>query len=126
MRARPSSMHQTASAGEGGRWSLPRRLMRTLVLACIYIVLEVVAKAIVVVQLCWLIVRGRPHPWLAARGAETARFLQGMWAYLSCAEDQAPWPFAPWPSAAETAAAPPTERHEVGPVQYDAEITRLW
>ncbi len=96
----PSNPSVSDEAVEGPvRPSIWPRLWRTSVMVLTYLVIEISVKAVVVLQLVFLLCGAKPSPWLRRRGEELAMQLHGMWLYLSCAIPEAPWPFSPWPRA---------------------------
>jgi hypothetical protein len=77
---------------------LGRRLLRVIALLACYSVLEIVGKAITVLQFLFAALRRRPHAGLQRLGAAVAEYMQAMWRYCTFACDTAPWPFSPWPA----------------------------
>ncbi|MEL6266619.1 MAG: DUF4389 domain-containing protein [Pseudomonadota bacterium] len=74
-----------------------------------YMLLFVVAFSLVqslhtlfaVVQFLALLIFGTPNRYLAEFGASLAEWTRETSRFLTCAADRRPWPFAPWPKAAD-------------------------
>ena len=73
------------------------RLLRVVVVALCYFVIELVAKAVTVMQFVYLAWRKQPHPGMQRLGARLSEYMYAMWRYCTFASDDAPWPFKPWP-----------------------------
>jgi hypothetical protein len=73
------------------------RLLRVVVLLACYFVLELVVKAVMVLQFLLVILRKRPQKGLQRLGAMIAEYMKDMWSYCTFASDRAPWPFSRWP-----------------------------
>ncbi len=54
---------------------------------------------VAVAQFIWLIAKHAPNQLLAEFGNSLARWLAGTARFLSCATDDKPFPWAPWPKA---------------------------
>ncbi|MEM6945991.1 MAG: DUF4389 domain-containing protein [Pseudomonadota bacterium] len=52
---------------------------------------------IAVVQFLAIVVLGEPNKQLKAFGVSLAEWTRGASRFLTCAADEKPWPFAPWP-----------------------------
>lgn len=73
------------------------RLLRVVVVAVCYFVIELVAKVVTVAQFVFLAWRKQPHPGMQRLGAMLSEYMYAMWRYCTFASDDAPWPFKPWP-----------------------------
>ena len=71
------------------------RLLRVLVLVGIYFVLEILIKALTVVQFIFVAWQKRPHPGMQRLGMMISEYICTMWKYCTFASDEAPWPFKP-------------------------------
>ena len=101
-RTQGGSVHKRASSaaknlnGRNGK-HLGLRLLRVVILALCYFVLEVVAKTITVLQFAFVAWKKRPHGGMQRLGAMIAEYMQDLWRYFTFASDDAPWPFRRWP-----------------------------
>ena len=75
-----------------------RRVFRMAVLALCYLVLEIVGKLLVVVQLGFVLWRRVPESRCRRFAAAYSAWMGALWAFVTFASDEAPWPFAPWPN----------------------------
>ncbi|MEL6766459.1 MAG: DUF4389 domain-containing protein [Pseudomonadota bacterium] len=57
---------------------------------------------IAAVQFLALVIFGAPNAQLSAFGASLAEWTRETSRFLTCADDEKPWPFRPWPEARET------------------------
>jgi len=93
--------HRGLASEGGNREDIARRLgmrlLRVIVLAACYFVLELVAKTLTVAQFIFCAWKKRPHRGMQRLGEMIARYMQQMWLYCTFASDEAPWPFSPWP-----------------------------
>lgn len=102
----PSSEHvshvdcQADSGADGKAEHLGLRLLRVLVVAACYFVLEIVIKVVTVAQFIIVAWRKDPSQQLQRLGAMIAEYMQQFWRYCTFASDSAPWPFKPWPHEA--------------------------
>lgn len=83
-----------ANSNQGYR--LGERLLRVLVLAVCYFILEIVVKATTVIQFVFVAWKKRPNPHLQRLGEMIAEYMESMWLYCTFATDDAPWPYRPW------------------------------
>ena len=97
LRARQRDRQGSAPFQQNTVGPLSERAVRTLVPLALYFVLEVVAKAVVLLQFIVVMLRGRPATPLAVGGAMLAEFMYSLWLYGTFADDTPPWPFSPWP-----------------------------
>ena len=74
------------------------RLLRVAILAICYFLLELVAKALTVLQFIFVAWQKRPHRGMQMLGAMIAEYMHALWRYCTFASDEAPWPFRPWPA----------------------------
>ena len=73
------------------------RLLRVVILAACYFLLEIVAKALVVVQFLYVAWQKRPHQGMARLGTMIAEYMHALWRFCTFASHEPPWPFRPWP-----------------------------
>ena len=107
MRSRHSTATQVAPAAPAGPRApagscappggVTGRLLRLLVLALCYAVLELVGKAVVLLQIGFVLCRGTPSARLSSFARNFAAWMGALWAYVTFGVDEAPWPFRPWP-----------------------------
>ena len=95
-RAESSSSRSTLS--ENGHLGV--RLLRVAVLAVCYFLLEIVVKAVTVLQFIFVAWKKRPHAGMQRLGEMIASYMAALWRYCTFASDDAPWPFRPWPRGA--------------------------
>lgn len=88
-----TSLRDSESMGE----HIGYRLIRVLILAACYFVLEIVVKAVTIVQFIFVAWKKQPHPGMQRLGTMIAEYMHGMWNYCTFASDNPPWPFTPWP-----------------------------
>jgi hypothetical protein len=98
-RSRPAENAETSV--DGGRpiaaGDLAGRLLRVLVgLAC-YFVLELLVKALTLLQLLYVAWKKRPQRGIQRLGAMIGDYTNSLWRYCTFSSDTAPWPFSPWP-----------------------------
>lgn len=84
-----------SAAGEGAR--LGPRLVRTLVVFAFWFLLELLVKAVTVLQLVHVACKKRPHLGMQRLGDMIGEYTYGLWRYCTFASHQTPWPFSPWP-----------------------------
>ncbi len=72
------------------------RLLRVLILAACYFVLEVIVKLVTVMQFIYIAWKKKPHKGMQLLGRMIADYMQMMWTYCTFASNHAPWPFTPW------------------------------
>jgi len=92
-RAESSSRESTLS--ENGHLGL--RLLRVAVLAVCYFLLEIVVKAVTVLQFIFVAWKKQPHAGMQRLGEVIAEYMAALWLYCTFASDDAPWPFRRWP-----------------------------
>ena len=73
------------------------RLLRVVILAACYFLLEIVAKALVVAQFLFVAWQKRPQQGMARLGTMIAEYMHALWRFCTFASDDPPWPFRPWP-----------------------------
>jgi hypothetical protein len=60
---------------------------------------HVVLNALAVVQFLWLLLSGEPNRFLSGFGASLAAWLADTGRFMTCASEEKPFPFRPWPGA---------------------------
>jgi hypothetical protein len=100
-RARDEHREHREAAGRepvaGQAEHLGIRLLRVVILAVCYFVLEIVAKTVTVAQFIFFAWKKRPHAGMQRLGNMIAEYMRAMWRFCTFASDDAPWPFSPWP-----------------------------
>ena len=98
-----STADQTPSAiRRAGEWLSENRShwLRALLMLLFYVVLSVlrlVVGLVALFQVISLLLTGQPNETLRHFGEGLGRYTHDLVAYLTCADDQAPFPFGPWP-----------------------------
>jgi hypothetical protein len=92
-----SSTRESTFSGNG---HLGVRLLRVAVLAVCYFLLEIVVKAVTVLQFIFVAWKKRPHAGMQRLGEMISKYMASLWLYCTFASDDAPWPFGPWPRGA--------------------------
>ena len=84
-----------------GPWSGP--VWRRGGIALILLIGVEIAKSLMVVtaivQFGWMLATGRPNAFLSGFGASLAAWLREAAAFATCASEERPFPWAPWPAA---------------------------
>lgn len=70
-----------------------KRLLRVSILLICYSVLELMVKAVTVVQFIFVAWKKRPHPGMQRLGTMIAEYMRTLWRYCTFASDDSPWPF---------------------------------
>ena len=73
------------------------RVLYMVLFTIIYSVAEVVAWAVVVLQLAHRLFTGRLQAGLLSFGAQLSRYIYQIWRYLTFNSECLPWPFGNWP-----------------------------
>jgi len=100
---RHSATDQTSSAmRRAAEWLSANRShwIRALLMLLFYVVLSVlrlVVGLVALFQVVSLLLTGQPNETLRHFGGGLGRYAQDLVAYLTCADDQAPFPFGPGP-----------------------------
>jgi hypothetical protein len=95
---RAESPSRESTLSENGRLGV--RLLRVVVLAVCYFLLEIIVKALTVLQFIFVAWKKHPHEGMQRLGESIAKYIAAMLLYCTFASDDAPWPFMPWPSSA--------------------------
>ena len=74
------------------------RLLRVVILAACYFLLELVAKTVTVLQFIFVAWQKRPHRGMQRLGTMIAEYMHALWRYCTFASDDPPWPFRSRPS----------------------------
>lgn len=98
---RAESSSRESTLRENGHLGV--RLLCVAVLAVCYFLLEIVVKAVTVLQFVFVGWKKQPHAGMQHLGEMIDQYMAEMWLYCTFASDDAPWPFGSWPrGAAET------------------------
>ncbi len=71
-----------------------------LLMAVLWHVAEMVLWVVAVIQFVLSLVSGAPNARLVALGSSLGRYMQQIVAFLTFVSEEAPFPFADWPSGA--------------------------
>jgi hypothetical protein len=72
-------------------------VLRVAILLVFWIGLELLAKAVTVLQLLHVVWKKHPHRPMQRLGTMVGDYTNQLWRYCMHASNQAPWPFSPWP-----------------------------
>ena len=98
---RTESPSRGSTSSENGHLGV--RLLRVAVLAVCYFLLEIVVKAVTVLQFVFVGWKKQPHAGMQHLGEMIVQYMAEKWLYCTFASDDAPWPFGSWPwGATET------------------------
>jgi hypothetical protein len=90
---------QTGTEGEAER---PREVLKRglvmLLFAVAFSAGHAVLNVLAVVQFLWLLFAGEPNRYLAGFGRSLASWLGDTARFLTCASDDRPFPWHPWPT----------------------------
>jgi len=75
------------------------RLLFVLLFALIYMVAEIVALVVVVIQFGFVLIGGARNPNLLAFSANLSEYLYRILRFVMFNSDEKPFPFADWPAA---------------------------
>jgi hypothetical protein len=84
------------------RESLLLRIFWMLVFTLVWYVAEVVLAVVVILQLVFRLVQGKPKPELLQLGDSLSQYLAQIGQFGSFNTEEKPWPFADWPAPANS------------------------
>jgi hypothetical protein len=76
-----------------------KRGLFMLVLAIAFGITHFILNMVAVAQFLWLLFAGVPNPLLLRFGRSLSTWLADAARFITCASDEKPFPFQPWPDA---------------------------
>lgn len=73
--------------------SIGRRVLYMLALLVIYSIVEILAKAVMIVQLIWRLGTGKCQRYLLEFGTKLSAYMFTIWRFLVFCDELPPWPF---------------------------------
>jgi hypothetical protein len=102
-RAQPFEEEAAMQIGTEGEAARPREVWRRglimLLFAIAFSIGQVVLNAVTVVQFLWLLFAGVPNRFLRGFGASLSAWLAAVARFMTCASEEKPFPWQPWPNA---------------------------
>lgn len=74
------------------------RLLYLLLFLFVFTLVQTVVAMITFVQFIFVVATGQPNTNLQTLGLHLSNYVSQVIMYLSCNEDELPFPFGPWPS----------------------------
>jgi len=94
----PVEMSSDEHRAQSGKSAIWKRGLFMLLFLLAFGVAQSLLYLIAVIQFVWLLAADEPNRLLAGLGKSLARWLAETARFLSCAADEKPFPWAPWPS----------------------------